>query len=620
MFKKFILVLLLLLINFIFIPCAKAVPTPEPLKINNILFDNSDNMIFFGTDAKTDYNLPIKLKKLSDRGYFDIENAVLTRPNASWTFKNSKIHQIKISQFSTKPDIVRVVIIYNKGFKAGDLKLLKADNNFILTYKDDFLKQDGEATVYNDERLNTPGYYEYTTFEEDKKNAAQSVHPSSPAGSAISTNPSAQKVLNNVEKQKTETKLKSMFFVNRIDVKRGNALVRGIGQISIENPIVLTEPSRLVFDLPNTYVSPDIRNIEYVLSEKETIKIGQFEPTKARLVIKSDDVDKFRPIYSYDGQSIFFAHDNRIAGLSLFHKTAATKTYSAKKINNKTDELSFSYTNPIIHSIHRTKDAVELNLYNSSGFDHNAFVKNLKSENLAQVRTEAIIPYGIKVIIPLKPTSTINYKEGFDCKSLTLTVTTPDDPIIKTKSVPIITKGRDIRVIVVDAGHGGSDVGATRAGIYEKDITLDIAKRVSDLLTNKGYHVEMTRRKDDTVSLQDRVLFTESKNADLFVSVHVNSSVSEEPYGVETHYYTDESYMFAQEVHKSIAAKIDSKDRGLFKSKFYVINNSIAPSILVETGFISNTSERNSLITDERKQKTAEAIVDGILNYIKKNK
>lgn len=617
MFKKILLVLLLFFINFVFTPQAEAVPTPAPLKINHILFDNSDNIVFFGTDAKNDYTLPVKLKKLSDRGYFDIENAVLTRPNASWTFKNSKIHQIKVSQFSVKPDIVRVVIIYNKDFKVGDLKMYKVDNNFILSYKDDFIKQDGEITVYNDERLNEAGYYEYTTFEEDEKDSA-----AKPSGqsTAITNNPSAQKVLDNVEKEKTDTKLKSMFYVNRIDVKRGNALVRGIGQIAIENPLVLTEPSRLVYDLPNTYVSPEIRNIEYVLSEKETIKIGQFEPTKARLVIKSEDVEKFRPIYSYDGQSIFFGHDNRLAGLSLFHKTAATKTYSAKKINSKTDELSFTYTNPIIHSIHRTKDTVELNLYNSSGFDKNAFLKGLKSENLAQIRTEAIIPYGIKVIVPIKGTSVLNYKEGVDCKSLTLTVTTPDDPVIKTKSVPIITKGKDIRVIVVDAGHGGSDVGATRAGIYEKDITLDISKRVADLLTNKGYHVEMTRRKDDTVSLQDRVLFTEEKNADLFVSIHVNSSVSEEPYGLETHYYTDESYAFAQEVHKSLAQKIDSKDRGLFKSKFYVINNSIAPSILVETGFISNTAERNSLVTDERKQKTAEAVVDGILNYIKKNK
>ena len=615
MFKKFLVLLFIILSTFVFTHCCLAQNSPQPIKINNILFDNSDNMIFLGTDAPSGYNQPIKLKKLSDRGYFDIENAILTRPNTSWTFKNSVIKQVKISQFSTKPDVVRIVILYNKGFKTGDLKLLQLDNNFILTYKDDFLDTNGETTVYNDERLNKEGYYEYTTFSEDEKPAETGAK-----NSVISSNPSAAKVLNNVEQGKHDTKLKSRFYVNRIDVKRGNALVRGIGQIAIENPLILTEPSRLVFDLPNTYVAPEIRNIEYVLSEKETIKIGQFEPTKARLVIKSEDVDKFRPVYSYDGQSIFFAHDNRLAGLSLFHKTAATTAYSAKKINNKTDELSFSYTNPIIHSIHRTADSVELNLYNSSGFDRTAFVKNLKSEKLANLRTEAIVPYGIKIILPVSGMSVLKYDEGTDCKSLKLTVTTPDEPVIKTKTPPVITKGREIRVIVVDAGHGGSDVGATRDSIYEKDITLDISKRLADILTNKGYHVEMTRRSDETVSLKDRVQFTEEKNADLFVSVHVNSSVSEEPYGVETHYYTDESYNFAQEVHKSLAQKIDSKDRGLFKSKFYVINNSIAPSILVETGFISNTEERTSLITEERKQKTAEAIADGILNYIKKNK
>ena len=102
------------------------------------------------------------------------------------------------------------------------------------------------------------------------------------------------------------------------------------------------------------------------------------------------------------------------------------------------------------------------------------------------------------------------------------------------------------------------------------------------------------------------------------MSIHVNSSVSPEGHGIETHYYTPASYDFAQIVHKQLANSIDAKDRGLFKSKFYVINNDIAPSILVETGFISNPEERASLLTDKRKQKTAEAIAEGIIKYIKK--
>ena len=129
----------------------------------------------------------------------------------------------------------------------------------------------------------------------------------------------------------------------------------------------------------------------------------------------------------------------------------------------------------------------------------------------------------------------------------------------------------------------------------------------------------MTRDSDVYVSLQDRVKYTEDNKGDLFVSVHVNSSVTPEGNGLETHYYTPQSYDFAQIVHKEFVSAINSKDRGLFKSKFYVINHTTCPSILVETGFISNPEERKELLTSTRKQKTAEAIAKGILKYLGKD-
>ena len=129
----------------------------------------------------------------------------------------------------------------------------------------------------------------------------------------------------------------------------------------------------------------------------------------------------------------------------------------------------------------------------------------------------------------------------------------------------------------------------------------------------------MVRSNDVYVSLQDRVSFTEDNHGDLFVSIHVNSSVTPEGVGLETHYYTPQSYDFAQIVHKEFACAINSKDRGLFKSKFYVINHTTCPSILVETGFISNPEERKELLTTQRKQKTAEAIAKGILKYLGKD-
>ncbi|MBQ3641145.1 N-acetylmuramoyl-L-alanine amidase, partial [bacterium] len=156
--------------------------------------------------------------------------------------------------------------------------------------------------------------------------------------------------------------------------------------------------------------------------------------------------------------------------------------------------------------------------------------------------------------------------------------------------------------------------------IYEKDITLDITKRVEKILKEKGYDVKMTRTDDSYVSLQDRVAFSESYSPDIFVSVHVNSSVKPEITGIETHYYHQESMSLAQTVHASLASTIHSNDRGLFKSKFYVINHNTSPAILIEIGFISNTEERNQMLSETRKQQTAQSIADGIQKYLQQYK
>ena len=161
------------------------------------------------------------------------------------------------------------------------------------------------------------------------------------------------------------------------------------------------------------------------------------------------------------------------------------------------------------------------------------------------------------------------------------------------------------------------DYGAIREGINEKDITLDVTQRVASILKSKGYKVALTRVDDKYVSLQERVEFSENEAPEIFVSIHVNSAVAVEPKGIETHYYHDYSKELAKTVHAHLIKGIDTKDRGLFKSKFYVINHTTVPAILVEMGFISNDEERAALVTDSRKQKTAKAIAEGIIEYIK---
>ena len=224
---------------------------------------------------------------------------------------------------------------------------------------------------------------------------------------------------------------------------------------------------------------------------------------------------------------------------------------------------------------------------------------------------------GLKLTIPIDKDSLVNTYLGADGKALKISVKAPKKQIAPV--TPIIKKPSGVKRVVIDAGHGGTDCGAIRNGINEKDITLDVSKRVESLLKKQGYQVTMTRTNDIYVSLADRVSISEANAPDIFVSIHVNSSTRPEITGIETHYYHQESLNLAQTVHSSLASTIKSNNRGLFKSKFYVINHTTAPAILIEIGFISNDNERAQLVSEKRKQDTAKAIVEGINNYFKQH-
>ena len=221
---------------------------------------------------------------------------------------------------------------------------------------------------------------------------------------------------------------------------------------------------------------------------------------------------------------------------------------------------------------------------------------------------------GMILSIPLENDSLVRTFLGADGKSIKIKVRGVKK---SAKQHALQTKRNGARTVVIDAGHGGSDYGAIRDNINEKDITLDVSKRLKTLLQKQGYNVIMTRDTDEYLSLQERCDITEAAHPDIFVSVHVNSSVKPGITGVETHYYHQESLALAQTVHAAIASNIKSNNRGLFKSKFYVINHTTVPAILCEIGFISNDSERNQLNGDKRKQDTAKAIMEGVNNYFK---
>ena len=218
------------------------------------------------------------------------------------------------------------------------------------------------------------------------------------------------------------------------------------------------------------------------------------------------------------------------------------------------------------------------------------------------------------------------------------------------------------RRVVIDPGHGGRDPGAIgKSGTYEKDVVLDVAKRLEKILRKKGFEVIMTRSTDEFITLQKRTEIASSKRADIFVSVHANSSLARRAQGIEVFslrplsrsernesqrqanqdrmfrslkmkrdshqaknivsdmlyvYKQAESDLLASTVARELSRTVSSKNRGIKHSRFYVLRNTLVPAVLVEVGFLSNLKEERMLKKKDHRQRIASGISRGVLEYI----
>lgn len=613
--KLFLLLLFIITVFSTF--CSRAF-AEDIFKITSANFDTSNSvMIISAQDNTLGQIMPdIKLVTLENpkRAYFDINSAILTIPKQDWTFNSPGIKQVKISQFTTNPDIVRVVMYLDEDFSTSNIKFMKIKNNIVLKFKNSMCQNPYFQHTYRDEHASSGDFYEYTTIYTPIKKEITENNIVEQLQEAFNT--TVQQVTS-PDVEKMQLRLNTKYYIDRITTKPNAVLINGFGSLTVEKPMILTNPTRIVFDMSNTLVAQNIRNKEFKINETESVKIGQFSVNKARIVITTPNVEKYIPIYANDNQSLLIANINSVIPSSLYSTSADMLTYNLEEIDNQTDAMTLSFSHPVVHGFDRTNDSIIVYLYNVSRYNEETF-KNTFAKSLFSKATISLMSgNGLKLTIPIDKDSLVNTYLGADGKALKISVKAPKKQIAPV--TPIIKKPSGVKRVVIDAGHGGTDCGAIRNGINEKDITLDVSKRVESLLKKQGYQVTMTRTNDIYVSLADRVSISEANAPDIFVSIHVNSSTRPEITGIETHYYHQESLNLAQTVHSSLASTIKSNNRGLFKSKFYVINHTTAPAILIEIGFISNDNERAQLVSEKRKQDTAKAIVEGINNYFKQH-
>lgn len=221
--------------------------------------------------------------------------------------------------------------------------------------------------------------------------------------------------------------------------------------------------------------------------------------------------------------------------------------------------------------------------------------------------------------------------------------------------------GLGVKKIVLDPGHGGKDPGAMAFGLKEKDIVLDIAKKIAPVLSKElGCEVVLTRKDDTFISLEERTAIANTNNADLFISLHINAHTSAKVRGLETYYLNlttnadamrvaarenatsthqmselqdilsdimknskiDESSRLAQMVHNSILQEADKlsstniKNLGVKQAPFYVLIGAQMPAILIELAFISNEKDLTNLKNTEFLDMLSKEITNGIRTYI----
>ena len=167
--------------------------------------------------------------------------------------------------------------------------------------------------------------------------------------------------------------------------------------------------------------------------------------------------------------------------------------------------------------------------------------------------------------------------------------------------------------VVIDAGHGGFDRGGIPGQrVSEKDMTLDVARRLKSVLAASGYRVVMTRDSDVFVPLGTRTAIANSNRNAIFVSVHFNSATRRGASGIETYFYSRDSLALASAIHHYVVGGAPSGSRGVRRRGYFVLRKTSIPAVLVECGFLTNPTEAGYAQNASYRQKLAEEIAAGV--------
>jgi N-acetylmuramoyl-L-alanine amidase len=277
-------------------------------------------------------------------------------------------------------------------------------------------------------------------------------------------------------------------------------------------------------------------------------------------------------------------------------------TYKEEIKKYKRTDFSY-YTYSFVHKNARTKrfpQEYQYTLYTKKYFDENLKNSHLHFSNdtLKMVISEAKKDWKKvdKILSPKKEVDTAVWytkeKEGYNL---------------------YLNDKKEKKVIVIDAGHGGHDFGATIDNLNEKNLTSEIAKRIKETHSDSDVEIHFTRTDDQFIALNERTTLINNIKPDLVISLHINNNKNTNSSGFEVYIsdktdFLDKNKEFAEKLSSKLS-KTQLKNRGLKTAPFWILKNSICPSMVVELGFISNENDRNFIASEKGQIEIAKHIV-----------
>ncbi len=370
----------------------------------------------------------------------------------------------------------------------------------------------------------------------------------------------------------------------------------------------LTGPDRIVVDIPN-YEAGKEQKIEVESINASSIRSAQFEENIARVVVNLIGQPEYEAEYI----------DENIV------LTIQRPTYKNIVYSNSGDRVYFTLNEAKLTEGGEDLKRLFVDKYDLEGKQYSVtFPSELANmgNGILDINDSVVNYLKVETNQETKQTTLIfNTKEALNYEIITRESE-------NNTTITLIKKAaKKDQLVVIDAGHGGSDPGASYGGVYEKDLNLDIAKRLNTLLKSKNIKTYMTREDDSFVGLYERAYIANELNATLFISIHNNAFHSKFK-GTETLYYPSRTNSsgftgkrFAQLIQKEMVSDLGTYDRGIVeRPNLVVLKATKMPAALAEVAFLTNSGDLAKLKSEAFRQKAAQAICDAIVQSLEEIK